>query len=67
VVIYEENHSFDNLYGGWVGGRERLRRALAKKIFFAGEAVSITQHSSASGAYTSGRDVAANVLAALRA
>ena len=19
VVIYEENHSFDNLYGGWVG------------------------------------------------
>src|SRR5258706_16222297 len=20
VVIYEENHSFDNLYGGWGGG-----------------------------------------------
>ena len=30
VVIYEENHSFDNLYGGWEGvnGRvERRRRA----------------------------------------
>ena len=24
VVIYEENHSFDNLYGG-LGGRERSR------------------------------------------
>src|SRR5260370_25970775 len=21
VVIYEENHSFDNLYGGWGGGK----------------------------------------------
>ena len=32
VVIYEENHSFDNLYGGWEGvnGRsERRRRAHA--------------------------------------
>ena len=30
VVIYEENHSFDNLYGGWEGvqrARERDRRA----------------------------------------
>src|SRR3954451_14391583 len=23
VVIYEENHSFDNLYGGWEGVRGR--------------------------------------------
>ena len=29
VVIYEENHSFDNLYGGWEGvdGLENARRA----------------------------------------
>ena len=30
VVIYEENHSFDNLYGGWEGVNgllERRRRA----------------------------------------
>src|SRR5215208_3482373 len=29
VVIYEENHSFDNLYGGWEGvnGRQKARAA----------------------------------------
>ena len=32
VVIYEENHSFDNLYGGWEGvdGLPRRRRAHAQ-------------------------------------
>src|SRR3954453_3249266 len=30
VVIYEENHSFDNLYGGWEGVRA-LRTAPADK------------------------------------
>ena len=33
VVIYEENHSFDNLYGGWEGvdGLERRRRARTRR------------------------------------
>ena len=33
VVIYEENHSFDNLYGGWEGvnGRSDTRRARTRR------------------------------------
>jgi len=34
VVIYEENHSFDNLYGGWEGvnGRANADAALTTQI-----------------------------------
>src|SRR6478752_2386295 len=34
VVIYEENHSFDNLYGGWEGvnGRSNAPAAQTKQI-----------------------------------
>jgi acid phosphatase len=34
VVIYEENHSFDNLYGGWEGvnGLRRADRAHTKQV-----------------------------------
>src|SRR4051794_31832178 len=34
VVIYEENHSFDNLYGGWEGvrGRNRADRAHTRQV-----------------------------------
>jgi phospholipase C len=34
VVIYQENHSFDNLYGGWerVDGLDRVRPARATQI-----------------------------------
>src|SRR6476620_6927986 len=30
VVIYEENHSFDNLYGGWEGVNGRANATVAK-------------------------------------
>src|ERR1700704_1955191 len=30
VVIYEENHSFDNLYGGWEGVNGRANATAAK-------------------------------------
>src|SRR4051812_8259985 len=30
VVIYQENHSFDNLYGGWEGGRGLAGASSAK-------------------------------------
>src|SRR3954470_14315648 len=38
VVIYEENHSFDNLYGGWEGvnGRRRADAAHTKQVNQAG-------------------------------
>jgi acid phosphatase len=32
VVIYEENHSFDNLYGGWEGVNGRTSASLANTI-----------------------------------
>ncbi len=32
VVIYEENHSFDNLYGSWEGVNGRARASAAKTI-----------------------------------
>jgi acid phosphatase len=34
LVIYEENHSFDNLYGGWEGvnGRERATEAKTTQV-----------------------------------
>jgi len=32
VVIYEENHSFDNLYGGWEGVNGRANATAAKTI-----------------------------------
>src|SRR5438128_213907 len=31
VVIYEENHSFDNLYGGWEGVNGRANATAAQK------------------------------------
>ena len=38
VVIYEENHSFDNLYGGWEGvnGRANATAAQIKQVDAAG-------------------------------
>src|SRR3954447_18345821 len=42
VVIYEENHSFDNLYGGWgsVGGRRvEGRPAVWKQVDQAGDPI----------------------------
>ena len=38
VVIYEENHSFDNLYGGWEGvdGRSRADAAHTRQVSQAG-------------------------------
>src|SRR5436305_9893167 len=38
VVIYEENHSFDNLYGGWEGvnGRPSPTNARARQVDEAG-------------------------------
>src|SRR5919197_660582 len=38
VVIYEENHSFDNLYGGWdgVNGRANADAAHTKQVDQAG-------------------------------
>src|SRR5881397_2900296 len=40
VVIYEENHSFDNLYGGWEGvnGRSNADAAHTTQIGQAGPA-----------------------------
>src|SRR5712691_5750213 len=40
VVIYEENHSFDNLYGGWEGvhGRDAADTAHTTQINQAGTA-----------------------------
>ena len=38
-MIYEENHSFDNLYGGWEGvngARERRRCAKTTQVSQAG-------------------------------
>jgi len=32
VVVYEENHSFDNLYGGWEGVNGRANAAAAQTI-----------------------------------
>src|SRR5262245_58335375 len=32
VVIYQENHSFDNLYGGWEGVRGREDANLANTL-----------------------------------
>src|SRR2546428_13768997 len=32
VVIYEENHSFDNLYGGWEGGNGLSPATAAQKL-----------------------------------
>src|SRR3954464_7622877 len=31
VIIYEENHSFDNLYGGWEGVNGRVAATAAQK------------------------------------
>jgi monoamine oxidase len=50
---------------GGVPGRRQLARPLATKIFFAGEAVSVFQHSSSPGAWTTGQDAARNALRAL--
>jgi predicted NAD/FAD-dependent oxidoreductase len=47
---------------GAVPGRKQLARPLAKRIFFTGEAVSITSHSSAHGAWETGQDAARNAL-----
>src|SRR5207244_5430074 len=34
VVIYEENHSFDNLYGGWEGvnGLDNVHRSEERRV-----------------------------------
>src|SRR5438132_6654551 len=32
VVIYEENHSFDNLYGGWEGVNGRANAGNASQV-----------------------------------
>jgi len=32
VVIYEENHSFDNLYGGWEGVNGRANADAAHTV-----------------------------------
>src|SRR3954463_10513258 len=42
VVIYEENHSFDNLYGGWEGvnGRSAADAAHTTQVSQAGPALS---------------------------
>src|SRR6266576_4272291 len=36
VVIYEENHSFDNLYGGWEGVNGRSNATNATQVSQAG-------------------------------
>src|ERR1700692_4935295 len=36
VVIYEENHSFDNLYGGWEGVNGRTNATNSTQISQAG-------------------------------
>ncbi|HEY2598671.1 MAG TPA: alkaline phosphatase family protein, partial [Candidatus Dormibacteraeota bacterium] len=38
VVIYEENHSFDNLYGGWEGVNGRTNATNAAQISQGGTA-----------------------------
>ena len=45
VVIYEENHSFDNLYGGWEGvnGRANADAAHTTQVDQAGHAVQLSE------------------------
>jgi len=58
--------AFSHARPGGVPGRKRLAKPIDGRLFFAGEAVSIDQHSSAPGAYTTGKVAAERAISALK-